>query len=172
MVISGEMVQREALSQSEADQLNMWVHLGVLPCMMGMGALLMHCRVPASTFDEIRGKFKKHRQSMKAFTKEKQAQMERDHIALMETNKEMQRIWEMTELEASGKRSGTMAVDRSKSLRKMRTQSIRKLRKQSTRNAMLTSTLALSEHDMFADKFVPIQSSGDMIASRVTVLTK
>lgn len=170
MVISEDLVKREVMTQSKADELKIALHLGVLPLMMITGALLMSRRVSVSKFDEVRGKFKRHRNNMKAFTKEKQAKMEMDHNALLEMTKEEHKIWEMNQLDDS--RTSTGTIDKGKRMEKMRRQSMKKLRKQSTKNVMLTSSLNLTDGNVFAEKFVPMQSSGEMLASKVTVLTK
>merc|ERR1711920_1118359 len=113
----------------------------------------MSQRVSVSKFDEIRGKFKRHRNNIKTFTKEKQTQMEMEHNTLMEATKEIQRIRELNEMDISS------SVDRQKKFEKMRKKSMKQLRKKSTANVQLTSTLQLTDGDVFGDKFVPLQSS-------------
>lgn len=93
----------------------------------------MSRRVAPGKFDEVRGKLKQHRKSMKAFTKERQRRME--HHALLNTTRQMHKIEARSELEMNTLAGATMK--RAQSLKQMRKQSMKQLRKQSTKQLLM-----------------------------------
>eukprot|EP01083_Nonionella_stella_P129839 393996_1 len=164
VVISGTLVQKDIITKTTADIMKPSFHLGVLPIFMLIGALCMSHRVSKAKFDQIRGKFKHHRNNMKAFTKERQQQMDQEHNALLHTTKELNRIQELTALEmatTSPKTKGEAINSRKQSIKQLRKQSIKQLRKQSAAQLSVNQS-----------KYVPAHSSEDMIHTRLTVLTK
>ena len=150
--------------QSTADILKPAVHLGVMPIFMLIGALLMNRKVSVERFDEIRGKFKKHRNNMKAFTKEKLLQMDEEHNALLTTTKSLKKIAEMNEVEM------TTATKNKQQMKQLRRPSMKQLKRQSTRQLLMSQNV--DDDGIFSQKYVPAHSSEDMINSRLTVLTK